>query len=192
MPETVQQHSGLKLYLNQISAVVEARLSIPALFMSLPLPEILGRLEFQRRSTDVFVDWWDRHMPEIYQTRFPGSKAKKLRNDLVHNFGGTDKTDSSSDLAFSFPELSKIELHFVDLTFDDGNVQVLSSIAVANDICQAAEKWMMTPPVSFDQDRMNRMLRINFGILEPVASGVPLITMRLPRESECLGLSVRS
>ena len=188
--EKSASHSGLKLYLDQLDSVVRSRLSIPALFMSLPLPEILGRLEFKRRSTDVFTDWWNTHMPQIYRERFPGAKAKKLRNDLIHNFGGTDQTDKTTDLAFSFPELSIAEFHFVDVKIGTGNLQVLSAIGVAEDIRRAAEKWMMDPPVSYDLSRMNRMLRINFQLLEPVASGLPLITMREAREGECVELSV--
>ncbi|MFA6155479.1 hypothetical protein [Mesorhizobium sp.] len=184
-------HSGLKLYLDQLAAVIAAKLSIPALMMSLPLPEALGRLEFRRKNSDVFTSWWDRYMPPMYQTRLPGAKARKLRNDLIHNFGGTDETDKTSDLAFSFPELSMVEFHGVELDVGGRNVHVLSALRVASDIQAAAMSWMEAPPIGFDILRMNRMLKINFNLLEPIGSGIPLMTMRNVPEGQCNSLSIR-
>jgi hypothetical protein len=186
---TRKTQSGLTLYVDQLSSVIKADLSIPALTMSLPLPEILGRLEFKKIGAgEVFRLWWDKYMPSIYTENFPGADAWQFRNDMLHNFGGADKNKGPSRIALSFPELSPIEFHFINLKIGESKVTVLSARVVAQDICQAAAKWLAAPPEGFDIDRMNRTLGINFDLLEPLAKGSPVVTFREAIVGDCVEL----
>jgi hypothetical protein len=184
--------SGLRLYLDQLDNCIKARLSIPCLFLSLPIPEILGHIDYNGNNRKVYYEWWENNIPLHLKGRISGYELLKIRNSFFHHFGANNISESSINVAFSFSELSPVELHFVDIKVGGADFIVISPQILARDIHSAASAWLESRPKLDDQDHLTqRMLRVNYAAMEPLAKGVPLVTFRTHPEGQCTEWSVR-
>ncbi|MGB3503097.1 MAG: hypothetical protein WBA44_15855 [Mesorhizobium sp.] len=188
----MRDHSGLTLFFNQLERAIKAELSLPSLYMSLALPDILGQLEFGGPNGNAYSQWWEARMHPTTTRRISGREAWKLRNALFHHLGGSHERDRSTNIVFSFPELSMASFHLVDLKKGEDDVLIVHSILLATEIMKAAEAWLDNPPLDINQGLVDGMILIDREVMEPLGSGINLISFRKRSDGECLELSMSS
>jgi hypothetical protein len=167
--------SGFEIYLAQLEACCKSKLSIPSLFMSLPLPDIGGSVDFDGNHEARYILWATTHCgfeKEYARTLY------HLRCDLLHNFGAADRKSKRKRLIFTFPELpGTLRLHSVTLQSSDGQQAIaLDSVLLSEHIFESAKVWYSSIAGDYDkQFKIQQMLRIYPNGIAPYVVGQPVI-----------------
>jgi len=166
--------SGFEIYLNQLEACCNNKLSLPSLFMALPLPDIGGSIEFSGNHEKIYVSWAKKYCG------FEKSYARALyllRCDLVHSLGGAPNAAPRDRFIFTFPELpGKIRVHSITLQSGNEKAVALDSILLSEHILEATKKWYSDAASDVaKQFKIQRMLRIFPNGISPFIIGQPVI-----------------
>jgi hypothetical protein len=166
--------SGFEIYLSQLEVCCRNKLSIPSLFMALPIPDIGGSVDGEGNHEKRYVRWANKCCG------FDKDYARTLyhlRCDLLHGFGSTNNRAIRKRLIFTFPELSeRLRLHSVTVQSGEQQAIVLDSILLSEHICKAARSWYLQVERDVDkQFEIQKMLRIYPGGIAPFIVGQPVI-----------------
>jgi hypothetical protein len=166
--------SGFEIYLSQLEQCCKSKLSLPSLFMALPLPDIGGSTEFSGTHEKMYVRWAEKYC------KFEASYARSLyhiRCDLLHSFGSMPKGAQRKRFIFTFPEFpGQFRAHSISLQSGDQNAIALDSILLSEHILNAAKAWYSAVQPDVDkQFRIRQMLRIYPNGIAPFIVGQPVI-----------------
>jgi len=138
-----------------------------ALFASLTLPDICGKIEFPNKVSSIrYIEWFEKYLPK-YNRFLSGSDCYALRCSLLH-----EGSDNISD-----QQIQQVLEHFIFLS-SGGHCNVvlnsyvgtqnkesflqLNTLKFCEDICSAVDIWKRDVSTSIEiKNRLNKIIKIH-------------------------------
>jgi hypothetical protein len=157
--------------LNSIERSLQDENWYSALVMSLIIPDILGKLEGEPKSSTRYPAWFDKYLGKKYGDFLSGKDCYALRCAYLHEGSENIETQNAKDILDRFvfvshgPHLNRFNnSYFGDPKYDGKDFLQLSVRDFCQDMLEAAKRWL--EDVSSNQEiqfNIKEMLTIREG-----------------------------
>lgn len=148
-------------FVNSARCAIESKNWFAALFLSLTLPDICGKLQNpnEKNNGKRYRSWCEKYLNESYRNCFSAKDCWKLRNACLHQGSDSDVEMTFKRIHFNEPNSNNTwEIHCNIIN----NVLQFQIDTFCKDLCNSVEKWL--DDVESDnlvRKRMNALMKVH-------------------------------